>query len=386
MIGGMIVLTLFLTALVAMVLVSQQFDTYQSTAASMSQRDIARSSEKLQAVYPGLKGGFPATGCGGQCNQYNMSLANTGTIGVQITQIYINSTQQTTGCTVTNTNVKGPCVFGAGATITSFVFNSFDSYLYPGEVNHIVRLWVPQPIVLPNATFVPSNTIWVATTRGRVFSFAWPFPAAGQGLPGAGVPPTIYTGTMRVAFNGTHRSTNQADTCNVAQQALQLPAGGSGNTLNFVNPWITSTVMDAVGGGTNLYVYAYATNSLATQITFSWGEMVILVADSSDNSKAYFIGGPLVGIVYNQTGVIGRQFSPGGNTPVNINPGSDFYLIFQIQYIVIGSFSGNVVNGIPGDSFSGTATVNNGFGSQNPGATFREIEIFLNGLYVRSNC
>jgi hypothetical protein len=110
--------------------------------------------------------------------------------------------------------------------------------------------------------------------------------------------------------------------------------------------------------------------------------MVILTPDSGDNSKAYFIGGPYVGIVYNQSGT--RHFSPWG-TSVSIAPGADFYLIFQIQYLTIGSFRATI-NGIAGDTFSGTSTVNNGYGNQAPGATFREIEIFLNGLYVRTTC
>ena len=52
MIGGIIVLTLFLTALGAMVLVSQQYDTYQQTVNFMSQKDIDRFSENLQVPYP----------------------------------------------------------------------------------------------------------------------------------------------------------------------------------------------------------------------------------------------------------------------------------------------------------------------------------------------
>jgi len=394
-IGGVIVLGLLLTALTAMVVVSQQFDTYQGTSNKMSQKDIDRSSENVKAMYPGLQGGFPATGCGSVCNQYNMSLANIGGIAVQISRIYINSTQQTSGCTIqpipSHSN-PGPCVFSPAPAIASFSFNTYDSYISPGELNHIIRLWLPATISLPNATRIPSNSIWIVTNRGRIFSFSWPFPPTGEGLPGAGVPPTIYTGTMKVAYGpstgpgGALNSTT--DSCHT-EPRLTLPFGG-GKTLHFVNPWITAAILSATSTSPQtstsvypctqcLFVYAYASNSLSTSITFSWGSMVILTADSSENSKAYFIGGPYVGIVYNQSGV--RSFATYG-TPVTINPGSDFYLIFEIQYVNVGkgTFSGS------GDSFSGTATMNNGYLAQAEDATFRELEIFLNGLYVRPTC
>lgn len=388
-IGGIIVLGLLLTALTAMVVVSQQFDTYQGTSNKMSQKDIDRSSENVKAMYPGLQGGFPATGCGSVCNQYNMSLANIGGIAVQISRIYINSTQQTSGCTIqpipSHSN-PGPCVFSPAPAIASFSFNTYDSYINPGEMNHIIRLWLPATISLPNVTRTPSNSIWIVTNRGRVFSFSWPFPPIGEGLPGKGVPPTIYTGTMQVAYNGTTYN-SLGDSCH-HEQGLTLPSGGASKTLYFVNPWITAAILSATSTSSQtstsvspcsqcLYVYAYASNSLSTSITFSWGSMVILTADSSSNSKAYFIGGPYVGIVYNQSGV--RHFTTYG-TPVTINPGSDFYLIFKIQYVNVGSFSGS------GDSFSGTATMNNGYMAQAEDATFRELEIFLNGLYVRPTC
>ncbi len=247
LIGGIIVLTLFLSAITAMIVLTQEYDAFQGTSSKMAQKDIDRFSENLKAMYPGLTGGFPATGCGSQCNQYNMYLANIGNIPVQIARIYINSTQQTTGCTNTNNNVKGPCVFNPGKTIASFNFNSTDSYIAPGELSHIVRLWLPNNIVLPNASLTPSNSIWVVTNRGRVFSFEWPFPPVGQGLPGQGVPPTIFRGEMKVAYTGTPDSqpgalpqhdSNHQETGFTYRRTLPI---GGGKFLYFVNPWITTS-------------------------------------------------------------------------------------------------------------------------------------------------
>ena len=54
MIGGVIVLGLFLTALIAVVFVSQQYDQYQTQANRMSQFDNQRLSEYLvfQSPWP----------------------------------------------------------------------------------------------------------------------------------------------------------------------------------------------------------------------------------------------------------------------------------------------------------------------------------------------
>ncbi len=376
MISGIIVLALFLIALGAMVAFTQQFDTYQSTVDSMSQLDINRNAEKIQPVYPGLKGGFQASGCS-TCNQYNMSLANIGNIAVQLARIYINSTAQPPGCTPTNTKIKSLCILTPQSSPTPFGFDSYDSYINPGETNHIVRLWLPQTVTLPNVTLTPSNSIWIVTNRGRVFSFNWPFPPAGQGVPGAGSPPTIYAGVMAVAYNGTDNSAS--DACHT-EKGTTLPAGGASTTLHYVNPWITSTVMsDLAAGSTDLYVAVYSSNSLSVPVTFSWGGMVILTADAASSSKPWYIGGPYVGIVYNQSGV--RHFAARG-TNVAINPGNDYYLIFQITQQNLSPKTPTP----PGDSFSGTAAMNNGYGASGEDASFRQIDVFLNGLYVRTGC
>jgi hypothetical protein len=389
MIAGIIVLTLFLTALTAMVVLTQQYDAYQSTVNTLSQKDVDRFSENVKPVYPGLKGGFLVTGCGSHCNQYNMSLTNVGGIGVQIARIYINSTQQTTGCTITNNDVKSPCTLDGRTDIEPFSFSSYDSFIMPGEINHIVRLWLPQTITLPNVTLTPSNTIWVVTTRGRVFSFGWPFSPAGQGLPGKGTPPTMFVGLMRVAYTGTPDSNAgalpQHDSYH-QEQRKQLPIGG-GNYLYFVKPWITNgqngcpNVLGQASSG-KLYVAAYGANTLSFSLQFNWGYMVILAADSSSNAKVFYMGGPLYGVVYNDT--LGNQqfFLAGTSNPpyATIPAGHDFYLIYKVINVDVGSLTD------PGDTFSGTATVNNGYGSQNQGPGFRAVEVFLDGVFVRTRC
>ena len=154
--------------------------------------------------------------------------------------------------------------------MAAFTFNSYDSYLNPGEMNHIVHLWLPQSIVLPNVPFTPGNSVWIVTTRGRVFSFQWPFPAVGEGLPGKGTPPTIFSGSMKVAYTGSPDSST--DTYHKEGRKV-LPAGG-GTHLYFVNPWITMGLNgcpNVLFGSSAIYISAYTVNSLSFALKFQLG-------------------------------------------------------------------------------------------------------------------
>jgi hypothetical protein len=367
MIGGIIVLTLFLTALAAMVVVSQQYDTYQNVADKMSQKDIDRFSEKLIVNYPGLT---PAV-CPSPCalNQYDMSLANNGGVAINIAAVYINTTQYLTanptqtGCTLAN---NGPCVLvKATSTPTSFSFSENDSYISAGEFNHTVRFWLPQNTLgtLPNVAFTPSSSIWIVTTRGRVFSFQWPFPPVGQGSAGTGTPLNIQTGSMKIAYTGTYNS--QSDACH-QETPLRLPGPG-GSYLWFVNPWTTVTVLQ----GTTFYVSVHTANTLGYPIDFNWGQLVIETANAPSNQKRAFIGANYFGIVLKD------KFYSWGTT-VTIQPGDEFYLIFKVINYFLGSETGS------GDAYTGTAVMNNAYSNLAEDASFRSYTIYLDGLYMRN--
>ena len=369
MIGGIIVLTLIASALTAMVVVSQRYGAYQDTSDKMVQKDIDRYSENLVALFPGLT----PTSCGScNLNQYNMSLSNNGGVAVQIARIYINTTQYTganpaqIGCTITN---KGPCLLSPSLTLSSFSFSLKDSYISSGEFNHTVRLWLPQTIALPKIAYTPSNSIWLVTSRGRVFSFQWPYPPAGQGTAGKGTPLNIVTGSMQIAYNGT--SNSQTDSCH-KEAPFPIASGSSGQKLYLLNPWITTNVLNQVLGGTTLYITVYTANTLSTPITFTWGQIVIDTATAPANQKRAFIGGDYVGIVLK-----GKFYAYGISVP--IQPGDDFYLVFKVINTDLGSETGS------GDAFTGTAVMNNAFSNQNEGSGYLAFTIYLDGLYVRNN-
>ena len=368
-----------------MVVVNKQYDAYENFAEKMSQKDIDRASENLVAIYPGLT---PAS-CGTcNLNQYNMTLANEGGVGIQIARVYINSTTQASqptqkGCS-TSATPPGPCVLNPFSSATSFGFAQTDSYVAAGEFNHIVRFWLPagsSGIVLPNVTLTPSNSIWIVTSRGRVFSFNWPIPPAGRGQGGTGTPLNLETGSMKIAYNGTY--TSKSDPCHT-ETPQQLPAGGHSTSLYFVNPWITPTILNAAPSYLSgpysctsqcLFISVYSENTRGTPISFSWGQLILLTAVSGANSKQYFIGADYVGIVT----TVNNQFY-GYGTLVTVQPGQTFYLIYEVvQTNYSPPSSGS------GDLFTGTATVNNGFSTQNEGSSYQAFSILLDGLYVRNN-
>jgi hypothetical protein len=172
MIGGIIVLGLFLTSLGAMILVTQQYDTYQQTAARMSQADIQRFSEYLVFNSPGID--YPGTpiSCAGAsgCTAYTLNMTNLAGIGTQVARIYINSTF--TGCV-------SPCILDPASSPTAYRFRSSDRYITPSETYHLVLFWLPTDTISNQVL----NTISVVTTRGRVFTLQFPLPAEGGSIP-----------------------------------------------------------------------------------------------------------------------------------------------------------------------------------------------------------
>ncbi len=148
LIGGMIVLALFLTALLSVVFVSQQYDQYQTQASKMSEFGIQRLSEYLVFNSPGLtpvtsNAVVPGWGVctSAQYNCYNMTVSNLGGVGVQIVRIYINSTGS--GCT-------SLCVLNPTSSITPYAFNQANQFVNRGETSHAVILALPSAVALPN--------------------------------------------------------------------------------------------------------------------------------------------------------------------------------------------------------------------------------------------
>jgi hypothetical protein len=211
-IGGLIVLVLLLMSLVAMVVLTRQYDVYQSFAAGMQLRDTERYSENLQVVYPGLDpmAQLGNESCSGEwCNAYSVVVTNLG-ISVQIARIYVTSIEPP-GCTT-------PCVINPSPTnnATPFTFKASSGLINQGEFSHEVVFWLPWnkttgstgEITLPRQCTVGKvsvdygcNSITLVTTRGRQFSFQWPLSPTGESPTGKAAGGTgIYIGPLVYIF------------------------------------------------------------------------------------------------------------------------------------------------------------------------------------------
>jgi hypothetical protein len=412
MIGGVIILSLLLTALGTMVFVSQQYDQYQQSVNKMAQYDSQRLSEYLVFNSPGLTilssptvSGW-GSGCGtdGTYNCYNMSLSNLGGVGVQIVRIYMNSTGPAgSGCSSPNPR---PCILNPTSSITSYAFNLANSFLNPGEVNHWLVLALPSAVTLPNPNpAFPQNTILVATTRGNVFSFQWPYQIQFFGQSSS----AFSSGLLKVAYqkitsSGSCSSSGPCDSKNepgpVAggsmgtvtsaychQEPLQAyPAasnyaekltgisGVTGNTLYFVNPWVTesilkSTINDGQTAETQMYIYAVVINTFKTPYTVNNGT-IDLTWYSTDH-----LDGILYGLYYQ------GQFYPTGNLP-SIAPGTSYYAIYKMNQMQLDYPPPQGSGTIKSVMFWGGASLSTTSKDQ----TYFSGTIFASGLWIRASC
>jgi len=90
-IGGLIILTLILSAVGTMVFISQQYDQYQHVDSRVIQFQNQQLSEQLVINSPGLtvlsSAGNWGSGCGNTYNCYNITVSNFGGVGIQIVRI-----------------------------------------------------------------------------------------------------------------------------------------------------------------------------------------------------------------------------------------------------------------------------------------------------------
>ena len=402
-IGGLIILTLILTALGTMVFVSQQYDQYQQTVNKMDQYQDQGQSENLVANYPGLTI-VSSISCGG-CIVYNMSLSNLGGVGVQIARIYITSTVSpgcTTLCILSPSN--------SAPTSTSSAFQQSEQFLNAGEVNHAVLLYLPSTIISLPSSAASQNTIQIVTSRGNVFSFQWPI----QIQIGGQSQSAFSAGIVKIAYQ--QEATSPAPPAGVCDtqwgcDSMNEPgpyAGGSGgktpgngtqchseppsnppyppgasyaekvgSTLNpvtawsqtlgkvapvgdsgvlwFVNPWVTNLIFVSAANGqfannvwsnhTTLYLSVNITNTGTNNYTVAGGSLDLTWYGSNH------IDGSLIGIYYNASKTTGPLFYPIGS-PQKIVPTKSFQAIFRVTLLSLNCSGSACTSGTGGNGDS----------------------------------
>ncbi len=385
--GGIIILTLFLSAFTSLVLIGRQYDIYENLNYGMNQQNIDRLSENLTAVYPGLIQISPSlcTVC-----QYDMLLSNQGGVAIQIVQVYINTTiGGAAGCTFAPpTGNIGPCALGPAPLANlpaNFRFSQSDSYLNAGEFNHTVRFWLP--FNLPNSGLQgpssPANTLWIVTSRGRIFNFQFPFAANPLAIPG--FVPNLIRGDTKIAWCTSSNCSLPVDSSQSSTCHAEAPEPRSGpssvGTLYFVNPWVDPTIIQNAAASSPselIYVYVRLNNTSGGTLQVSHGTIILEAADSGSNSKMYFIGGPYVGAYYPVTSP--TLSATATIDPLNPNAASGmngtFIALFQLATYDQSLSSGGVPNGA---IFVGSIAINNAA----PGIGYSSLLGFTAGLYAR---
>ena len=386
-IGGMIILSVLLTALGTMVFVSQQYDQYQQTAYKMAQYRDQEQSENLVANPPGLTGPLSLTGCGGTCNAYNMSLSNLGGNGVQIARIYITSTSGY--CT-------SLCIFNPASSTTSYAFQQSAQFLNGGETHHAVLLYLPNTVSLPYA-LPPPNTISIVTSRGSVFSFQWPFQiqigGQSQSAFSAGIVKVAYQGTSsgydsKNEYGPVKAGSGGSQTAGYCHKELVQPypagasyaeklsnvAGVTGNTLWFLSPWLTLPILQnartdngANYNQTRIYLYVNITNTGNTNITIAGGS-IDLTWFGSDHINAVLIG------FYYYYPAPGQFYAAGSAQKVAV--GKSLLAIFEVYFLQLGNMPSTSV------MFWGSASLSD----STKDYTFVGGVALMSGLWVRYTC
>jgi hypothetical protein len=175
--------------------------------------------------------------------------------------------------------------------------------------------------------------------------------------------PNMISGTLMVAYQGKDNSAS--DSCHKeTPKVLSGITGVTGNSLSFLDPWLTYTPVlnDASQSTTTMYYLVNATNTMSTSILASAGTI-----DLTWYSQNH-ITGTLFGVYY------GGKFSTPGLAPP-IASGSQFYAIYKINDIQLNNFPGNVF-------FIGSAAITNNA----EGATYYSAQLAMDGLWVRSSC
>jgi hypothetical protein len=301
MIAGVIILSIFLVALVAMVLLSQQYDTYQATAEAMQQNLIDMYAENIMASYPGIVNGtgpqVPCVGSASMCNNYTLIVNNLGPSS-EVVRIYIDSSMA--GC--------DPCVLDPASpssnTGNATHFRASDRYVNPGEYSHNIVFWLPSTTSLTGCTNNSECKVSVVTSRGRVFSFLWPFPTVETVVSGGQGGTGIYIGPLVITF--------QKELITYTNSTLNkppIPIGGD------TGRWTLTPTESGGLGGTIIVYIKIQTDINVTNDVYLTPQSVFEIApyDNPGHLTAFFVIAPIT----RSFCLSGFKYNPSYNKDLN---------------------------------------------------------------------
>ncbi len=149
-----------------------QLDAYNTVISGMNQRDQLAASENVVPVNPG------ATDFNSPLNLFNITANNLGGTSVSIARIYITNISPTGTTPTLCAGSNAPCIVEAAPSSTSYSFTLGNFQV--GEINHKIQV---KGLQINDGS---GYKVVLASTRGRLFSFFFPWPQAipnnGQGV------------------------------------------------------------------------------------------------------------------------------------------------------------------------------------------------------------
>jgi hypothetical protein len=214
--GGLFFVILILMGFNLMLWSFIQYDAYNTTLRSMNQNDQLAISENLVPTNPGAQN-FSSVG-------FNIPINNLGGTTVSIARIYITNISPTgsTNCT------SSPCIIDPNPGTANCTGNGIcfftNGNIAAGEINHLIRVTMPTSISGQTVNDGSGYKVILSSTRGRLFSFFYPWPVTISSISTPGGNFVSNIGPLSIYFDyKSFNFTQGAQT--VSQSAFCVPSG-----------------------------------------------------------------------------------------------------------------------------------------------------------------
>src|SRR5438876_524719 len=217
--GGLFFIILILMGFNLVIWGFIQYDNYNSSLFKMNQNDQLATSENLVPASPGAQN-FTST-------SFNIPVNNLGGTTVSISRIYITNISPTGGtqCTNSDPNSQGPCIVDPGAGTQNCAGNGkcyfTNGNIAAGVINELIHV---TGVSLNDGS---GYKVILSSTRGRLFSFFYPWPVTSVigGNPGGNFvsnigPLSIYFDYKSFNFTQGAQTTSQSAFCVPSGTAL----------------------------------------------------------------------------------------------------------------------------------------------------------------------
>jgi hypothetical protein len=216
--GGLFFIILILMGFNLMLWGFIQYDNYNSSLFKMNQNDQLAGSENLVPTNPGAQN-FTST-------SFNIPVNNLGGTTVSIARIYITNISPTNGpqCSNSSANSQGPCIVDAGTGTQNCAGNG-NCYFTNGNVAAGV---INQLIHVNGLSLADGNgyKVILSSTRGRLFSFFYPWPVTPQNIGNPGGNFITNIGPLSIYFDYASFNFTQGSQT-VSQSAFCIPTGSA---------------------------------------------------------------------------------------------------------------------------------------------------------------